>query len=156
MNGFPFVLDWEGGEMVTIDSLGERNELLPVSLLKVLQSKGHKSILLVPFEISKWSPRLLESAVNMAETKGAELVLLCVRLPSKSLCDALEDEHHFSALRSLQAQLHHRAIPISIETVVGPVAQSVLDYAEQNDADMILLTRQQAGPGIGGKETLRA
>jgi len=142
--------------MVTIDALAERDDILPLGLFPMVEEKSHKSVLLVPFEVSKWSPHLLESAVNMADRKGAELIFLCVRLSSERSWDTLEDERHFSALKSLQARLQHRQMSVSIETVVGPAAETLVDYARRNDADMILVPAHQATPLIGGHDAITA
>jgi nucleotide-binding universal stress UspA family protein len=142
--------------MVAISAFGEQIKFLPIGLLPTLESKNHKKLLLVPFEITNWSPGLLDSAVSMAERSDAEIVLLCVRPPSETRHETQEEERHFSALKSLQAQVHHRAVPVSIRTVVGPVAQSVLDYAEQNATNMILVSSPQTAVDKGNPETLRA
>ncbi len=96
-------------------------------------------MILVPFEALNIVPQMFEPALDLAEETSATLVLLCVRPPGKSLWYAHEDERLFADLKGLQAQMHKRAIPVRIETVVGPVAKFILDYADKYKVDMIMI-----------------
>lgn len=131
-------------EMVTNGQSEAQLKELPAALQSLEERVGQRGMLLVPFEPSKLSPKRLEAALNVAETESAELVLLCVRPPAASMRYAQEEERCYSSLRSLQAQLSKRSIPVNIETVTGPVAQFVLDFARRNSADMILIGGEQA------------
>lgn len=142
--------------MVTIDALVKREDILPPGLFPMVEEKAHKSLLLVPFELSKWSPHLLESAMNMADRKGAELIFLCIRLSSERSWEPIEGERHFTALKSLQAQLQHRQMSVSIETVVGPAAQTLVDYVRRNNANMILVPAHEVTPRTGRHEAVTA
>jgi nucleotide-binding universal stress UspA family protein len=129
--------------MVTTGQIWKWLQDKPIALLKMEERVAQKRMLLVPFEPSQLSPQMLESALNMAETKSAELFLLCVRPPAESMWYAQEDERVFSNLKGLQAQLQKSSIPVNIEAVAGPVAQFVRDFADQNNADMILISGHQ-------------
>lgn len=141
--------------MVTSHQIEGRLEDKEIPLLTLDERADQGSMLVVPFEPSKLSPQLLKSALDMAETESAELVLLCVRPPAEAMRYGQEDERLYSKLRGLQAQVQKRSIPVNIETVTGPVAQFVLDFAEKREARMILITGQQKASG-GGIPQLRA
>jgi len=108
-------------------------------------ARDQRRMLLFPFE--EESPSLIgvESAVQMAEEAAAELVFLCVRSSVTSRRYAQEDEQLFSTLKSLQAQLQDRGVPVKIETLVGPVAQFVRDYSRHHQADLILIPGRPIG-----------
>jgi nucleotide-binding universal stress UspA family protein len=108
---------------------------------------SQRRMLLFPFEEGSLSLISVDSAVQMAEESAAELVFLCVRLPATGKRIVQEGEHLFSSLKSLQAQLQDRGVPVKIETVVGPVAQFVRDYSQRHQADMILIPGRPAGGG---------
>lgn len=102
-------------------------------------SQGRRGLILVPFREADLSTQIFEPAMRQAEETSSELILLCVRAPGQSMWYQNEDEHLFVGLRGLQAQLQRRSIRARIETVVGPVAQFVLDYADRYDVDMIMI-----------------
>lgn len=125
------LMNWTGGEE-------------PIRLLQSQEKRG-PDMILVPFEPSKLAPGLFKSAVDMARETAAELVLLCVRSPDEVLHQVQECEHLYSNLKGLQAQLQARDIRVKIETVVGPVAKFVLDYADRHGAEMIVIPGQVVG-----------
>lgn len=120
-------------------------------IIKALAGKGlgqHRMIL-VPFEPPNLSTQLLESALEVARSKSAELVLLCIRPPDGSVRYAEEKENLFSDLKSIHARLEGLSVPVKIETVAGAIAQLVLDYAVENDTDMILIPGSPLDMGTG-------
>jgi nucleotide-binding universal stress UspA family protein len=50
-----------------------------------------------------------------------------------------EGESLYSELKGVQAQLQSRPVSVQIDTVVGSVATTVIDYADQHDVDLIVL-----------------
>ncbi len=101
--------------------------------------RGRSGLILVPFREADLSTQIFEPAMRRAEETSSELILLCVRAPGQSMWYQNEDERLFIGLRGLQAQLQRRSILARIETVVGAVAQFVLDYADRYEVDMIMI-----------------
>jgi K+-sensing histidine kinase KdpD len=112
------------------------------------QLKRRPDMILVPFRPTELTPEMIKSAVDKAERTSAELVFLCVCPPRKSIRYAKECEQLYSNLKGLQAQLASRSVRVKIEAVVGPVAQFVLDYADEQGSEMIVIPGKvlAAGP----------
>ena len=111
--------------------------------------------ILVPLDGSPLAEAALPHALSMAQSYGAELVLLRVPVPhvaprpptiGEMLPDAMEqyDEQLYQRIKDyldhLAARLHESGVPVSTDLRYGDVAEAILDYAEEVDADLIVMS----------------
>jgi nucleotide-binding universal stress UspA family protein len=107
--------------------------------------RSQRRMVLFPFEEGELSMTAVESAIHMADIAAAELVLLCMRPAASDSGYAGEEEHLYSNLKGLQAQLQAWGAKARIEMVAGSIAQLVREYSRQNPADLILIPGYSPG-----------
>jgi len=134
----------------------------------ILQAKAdvpmfsHKQIL-VTLDGSALSERVLPLAQNIAQAIRAELILLRVTgltqliidsvdpLVMKQDLDQLEAREQIEAkeyLQHVQQQLAASGLTVKIEVSGGPVAETILAYAEEHDVDLIAMS-SHGRSGVG-------
>jgi nucleotide-binding universal stress UspA family protein len=114
------------------------------------EGKMYKKIL-VPLDGSELAEAALPHACALLDGDGTEIVLLRVALypmtdivfsnPSLApvLSEEIEDEsEHY--LQALASRLRGDGFNVSIAIVGGPVAESILDYADAIQADLIAMS----------------
>lgn len=112
----------------------------------------HTVSILVPLDGSPLAEKALPAAGVLAQALSAELILLRVVPAMRAWVDeSIEVAEPFermivrhraeaqSYLTFKQSQLHHLGVPIEIETAYGPVAESILEYAEWKQVALIVL-----------------
>ena len=118
---------------------------------------------LVTLDGSELAERVLDSACDIALATNSELVLLRVTgmtqlaidsvdpLVMKQDLDKLEEREHVEAKEYLE-RVHEKLAPcgLSIKTEVlgGPVAETILKYAEDHNADLIAMS-SHGRSGVG-------
>ncbi|MCA9946769.1 MAG: universal stress protein [Anaerolineales bacterium] len=103
--------------------------------------------ILLPLDGSELAETALAPAVALAEAFSAELVLLRVVVPlslklDPDLYQRIIDGGQKEAKRYLsgiQLRSLFSMVPVKGETVVGKAANSILDYAEENGIDLIVM-----------------
>jgi nucleotide-binding universal stress UspA family protein len=100
---------------------------------------------LIPFTDSLLLEHVFGPTLDMVETMAAEVILLRVRCMPDVVTALTEGESLYSELKGVQAQLQSRPVSVQIDTVVGSVATTVIDYADQHDVDLIVLPPISAG-----------
>jgi len=107
--------------------------------------------ILVPLDGSAFSEAALEPAVALARCLGSEIELLRVAIhPSNyvyvndpaTLAQLYESDraHCEDYLKGVAARLESSGLKVSIAVLEGVVADSILDYAEDTKADLIVMT----------------
>jgi nucleotide-binding universal stress UspA family protein len=94
---------------------------------------------LIPFTDSLLLEHVFGPTLDMVETMAAEVILLRVRCMPDVVTALTEGESLYSELKGVQAQLQSRPVSVQIDAVVGSVATTVIDYADQHDVDLIVL-----------------
>jgi nucleotide-binding universal stress UspA family protein len=100
---------------------------------------------LLPFTDAGLLEQALARILPTIEVMADELTLLRVR-PFPVVAGAMEAERLYTELKSVQAQLQRCAIPVKLDTVVGALARSIVEYARQNSVDLILLPSPEEAP----------
>jgi nucleotide-binding universal stress UspA family protein len=116
--------------------------------------------LLVPLDGSKLAERALRPAIALASTLDMEILLLRVSplipvglepMSSRSMFDELEARARDEALtylQSIHSSLEQHGVPISVETITGPEAATIVDYAKKYQVDLIVMS-SHGHTGIG-------
>ena len=119
--------------------------------------------ILVTLDGSGLAERVLESAGDIAQATGSELILLRVTgmvqlaidsvdpLVMKQDLDKLEEHERFEAkeyLGRVQQKLAVSGLTVKIEVISGPVAETILLYAAENDVDLIAMS-SHGRSGVG-------
>jgi nucleotide-binding universal stress UspA family protein len=110
--------------------------------------------ILVPLDGSPTAERVLAPALTIAAAVGASVILLrvigpghiptvaeqpegeAVRLP---LLVELEEEAH-EYLRQVAGKLDGYQVPIETQTALGPVADTIIDFAAERGADLVAIS----------------
>lgn len=103
----------------------------------MLGKAAYKRVLL-PFTSSD----ALESALDAIKDTQSELLLLRVYPSSDFPPNDISEETLYSDLRGLQARLQGGGNPVHMDTVSGPPARSIINYAGEHQVDLILLPKQ--------------
>lgn len=118
---------------------------------------------LVTLDGSELAERVLDSACDIALATNSELVLLRVTgmtqlaidsvdpLVMKQDLDKLEEREHVEAkeyLERVQEKLAPCGLSITTEVLGGPVAETILKYAEDHNADLIAMS-SHGRSGVG-------
>lgn len=114
------------------------------------------SRILLPLDRSTIAEQAVPHALAQAERFGAELILLRVLEPLtnvRGLSDAeLEEMRDFSFRRAREyldgfiAEVEHEGIRVATATVEGRPHEAILQYAEENGVDLIVIcTRGRSG-----------
>jgi nucleotide-binding universal stress UspA family protein len=111
--------------------------------------------ILLPLDGSPLAEQALPHAVSLAEHCGAELILLMVLqpLPDRSISGVGRREaEEISArlareyLEKVAASIAERNLAVQILTIEGQPPTEIVQYAEQNQVDLIVMsTRGQSG-----------
>lgn len=110
--------------------------------------------ILVTLDGSLLAERALEPAVQLARVTGAELILLRVVAPIELWAPFVEIEPAFEVaqeqheretavyLEEVRDRLleEHEALQVRTVALRGPVAETITDYARQNDVDLIVIS----------------
>lgn len=101
--------------------------------------------LLMPFIDSQHFHTAFQPMLELVQRLGVEehaeapeLILLRVR---DCAGHSQDKEEIYSELRGVQARLHNCPLPSRIDTIIGPTASSIVDYAGRNAVDLILLPK---------------
>ena len=95
------------------------------------------SKILIPYDDALTIEPAYRSALSVAQSSAAELVLLCVQdKPAVQIKDA---QDRYSTLRGLQAKLQQCPVPCKIESAYGSVVDCVLQYTHDHAVDMIVM-----------------
>ncbi len=104
--------------------------------------------ILIPLDGSELAEMALAPALALAEALSAEIVLLRVVVPlsiklDPTLYQRVIDRGQKEAnayLNSIQMRSHFSAVNLKSETVVGNAAESIINYAEENEIDLIVMS----------------
>ncbi|MAT99526.1 MAG: hypothetical protein CL608_20480 [Anaerolineaceae bacterium] len=104
--------------------------------------------ILLPLDGSELAEKALAPAVALAETFSAEIVLLRVVVPLsikidpdlyQRIIDGGQKEAKYY-LSGIQLRSLFSTVSVKSDTVVGKAAQSILDYARENEIDLIVMS----------------
>lgn len=103
---------------------------------------------LIPLDGSKLAERALAPALALADAFSAEIVLLRVVVPLSINLDPdlyqrvinRGQKEAKSYLNSIQMRSHFSAANLKSETMVGKAAESIINYAEENEIDLIVMS----------------
>lgn len=116
--------------------------------------------ILVPLDGSKLAEGALRPAIALASALEMEILLLRVSplipvelepMSSRSMFDGLEARARSESLTYLQgihSSLEQHDVPISVETITGPDAATIVDYAKKHQIDLIVMS-SHGRTGIG-------
>ncbi|MCB9003858.1 MAG: universal stress protein [Ardenticatenaceae bacterium] len=119
----------------------------------------HKRIL-VPLDGSELAEKALPPAVSLAHALGVEIVILGVIPPAhltietttmKQQADYLESHESEDAqayMQTIRASLSGQNLINQVETIKGPVAETIIDYANTHRIDLIVMS-SHGRSGIG-------
>ncbi len=114
--------------------------------------------LLVPIDGSDYSLYALQQAIDMAEKFDAKIHLIYVKYPNVPAVDSyLLDDVVESMNKYTDAILNNAAnkVPEKFKgkkvLEVGTPADRILDFAKNNDIDLIIIAAKGLGLGIGGR-----
>ena len=108
--------------------------------------------ILVPLDGSPLSEKALEPALATAKAMSAELVLLRVTPPVYLVADSIEIERLYAEveakareeaelyLKGLRSQLQNVQVPVQVKTMSGPIAESIVDFADHDDVDLTVIS----------------
>lgn len=106
--------------------------------------------ILLPLDGSELAEKALAPAVALAEAFSAEIVLLRVVVPLsikidpdlyQRIIDGGQKEAKYY-LSGIQLRSLFSTVSVKSDTVVGKAAQSILDYARENEIDLIVMSSQ--------------
>jgi nucleotide-binding universal stress UspA family protein len=115
--------------------------------------------ILVPLDGSPVAEAVLPQAQMLAECSGGEIILLSVivhphydyYIPDPALAATVHNTEHEESkayLERMAAQLSAKGTPVRTELCEGRVAESILDYADSMQADLIAMsTHGRSGVG---------
>ncbi len=104
--------------------------------------------ILLPLDGSEVAEKVMAPAVALAEVFSAELVLLKVVVPLslkldpdlyQRIIDGGQKESK-AYLNSIQSRSLFSTVSVKGETVVGKAAKSILEYAHENEIDLIVMS----------------
>lgn len=104
--------------------------------------------LLVPLDGSELAEQAVAPAVTLAKATAAEVIFLRV-VPSFLLtiepnlyreAMAVNENEARAYLKSLRSQFSSAAVTIRTKTLSGPVSESIVSFAEENDIDLIVIS----------------
>lgn len=124
--------------------------LSPESIGNFLAKRaGRYRKILIPLGGELLRENVLGLAVGAARLTSAELVLLIVRPPIVSKKYVPNLESLFTALKGLQAQLQSCRVRVRFDSVTGPTASSIIEYAAKNSIDLIVMAGQERDAETG-------
>lgn len=111
--------------------------------------------ILVPLDGSDFAEKALGPAFHLAEANAARVTLLAVvpRLePDVLHAEALDDRGHERGeayLRKVQARLGPHSFPIDLHVALGLPADHIVQFAQENQIDLIVMSTHGVGVGRG-------
>lgn len=97
------------------------------------------STVLVPFTDPLQLQQIFEPTLETVKSAPAKLILLRVYTTDPTARRA-EEESLFSELKGVQAQSQLLPVAAQIDTVAGPMADSIVDYADRHGVDLIVVS----------------
>jgi nucleotide-binding universal stress UspA family protein len=107
--------------------------------------------ILVPLDGSPLAEQILPTVASVARALGAEVILFQVPivyvtgwmtgewyLPVQGVLDTAEENSH-GYLKSVAVRLEEKGLEVSTSTSIGAVADSIVEYAEANDVDLVAM-----------------
>ena len=134
-------------------------DTLMIRPLGTTESTPRKRIM-VPLDGSSLSERALKPAIALASVWKLDIMLLRVSPPlfsdqdpvsSHDFFDEIEEKLNEEAIaywRDIQAVQARDSLSISVETASGPEAATLVDMANQNEVDLIVMSSHGRG-GVG-------
>lgn len=113
--------------------------------------------ILVPLDGSELAEKVLTTAVDLAESFSAELLLLRVREPLGHVMDTemraqlhrlRKDEIQAYMKRVMQSDVIHGRVKAEAKLMSGAVAETIIDCAQKSDVDLIMMS-SHGRSGIG-------
>ena len=113
--------------------------------------------ILVPIDFSPITDRVCEVAAEAARARGAKVLLLHVALPDPDFVgfeagpDVVRDQvaaefrHEHRLLERLAKRLQSEQVEAASRLVQGPTVQTILDQAEANQVDLIVMATHGHG-----------
>ncbi len=109
---------------------------------------GNFKKILVPLDGSELAERAAASALALAEALSATVTFLRVAIPLSLNLDpdlyqriiGIRRDEAKRYLRSAQRRLATSAVDIKIDTVAGPAARSIINYVQENEVDLIVMS----------------
>lgn len=111
--------------------------------------------ILVPLDGSDFAEKALGPAFHLAEANAARVTLLAVvpRLEPDALhTEALDERWHERGeayLRKVQARLGPHSFPIDLRVALGLPADHIVQFAQENRIDLIVMSTHGVGAGRG-------
>ena len=96
------------------------------------------SKILIPYDDALTIEPAYRSALSVAQSSAAELVLLCVQ--DNLTVHSKDGQGRYSSMRGLQAKLQQCPVPCKIESAYGSMADCVLQYTHDPAVDMIVMS----------------
>ena len=96
------------------------------------------SKILIPYDDALTIEPAYRSALSVAQSSAAELVLLCVQ--DNLTVHSKDGQGRYSSMRGLQAKLQQCPVPCKIESAYGSMADCVLQYTHDHAVDMIVMS----------------
>lgn len=109
---------------------------------------GYQKIL-IPLDGSKLAEGSLRYGVAIAYAPDAELILLSVIPPLlrdigatkyEDMAREVAEERMTAYLHKTQNRIRIPSLQVKVETAYGPVAKTILAYAEEEEIDLIIIT----------------
>ena len=111
--------------------------------------------ILVPLDGSEFAEKALAPAFHLAEANGARVTLLAVvsRLEADALhTETLDDRWHERGeayLRKVQSRLGRHTFPIDLHIELGLPADHIVQFAQENHIDLIVMSTHGGGADHG-------
>jgi nucleotide-binding universal stress UspA family protein len=113
------------------------------------RNNGHFRNILIGYDGSKDSERALKVGLRMARNMDSTVEVLAVALPSEpstpvEMQSVLDDarEHYKKALGRIAEAAKENGIRLETEIAVGHPAEQIIQRAEQNHSDLIVVGRR--------------
>ncbi len=111
--------------------------------------------ILVPVDGSKPSLHAVQAAIAAARQTGAKVYVVNVQAPVFTAnvkrfvaADVLDEYYHDTgeaALKDVRALLQAEGVGASSEIMVGPIADTIVEYAKQKGCDLIIMGTRGTG-----------
>lgn len=111
--------------------------------------------ILVPVDGSQHALHAVKAAITAAGKTGASLYVITVQAPvftsnvKRFVAPETIDEYYHDegekALKDVRELLHTEGVAASVEIMVGPVAETVVEYAQKHGCDLIIMGTRGMG-----------
>ncbi len=114
--------------------------------------------ILVPVDLTEKNRRSIDVARKLAVEDGAEVVLLHVieelLLPLEEIEDFYDElqAKAATAMEAMAESIHDAGVPVREVVIYGPRAERVVEFATEDDTDLIVLNSHRVdpeSPGLG-------